>query len=79
MRSAETILNIMREGQPSDAEITGEPRDTETVTRGSEGGDWKSTRPGNSLVAYPTSRPVRRGAVGKGVGRSPRQPPTQQY
>ena len=38
-------------------EITGERRDTETVMRRSEGGDWKSASNGNSLVAYPTSRP----------------------
>lgn len=39
-------------------EITRERRDTETVMRRLEGGDWKSTSTGNSLVAYPTSRPV---------------------
>jgi hypothetical protein len=27
----------------------------------SEGGRWKSTHRGNSLAAYPTARPVRRG------------------
>ncbi len=36
-------------------EITGKRRDTETVMRRLEGGDWKSTSNGNSLVAYPTS------------------------
>jgi hypothetical protein len=35
---------------------TGELIDTETVTISSEGGRWKSTRWGNSLAAYPTSR-----------------------
>jgi hypothetical protein len=44
--------------KPSRVEITGERRDTETVMRRSEGGDWKSASNGNSLVAYPTSRPV---------------------
>jgi len=29
--------------------------------RGSEEGRWKSTRKGNSLATYPTSRPVLRG------------------
>jgi hypothetical protein len=32
-----------------------------TVTRGSEGGDWKSGRKENSLVAYPTACTVLRG------------------
>ena len=35
-------------------EITGKRRDTETVMRRLEGGDWKSAVTGNSLVAYPT-------------------------
>jgi len=35
MRTAETVLSIIRE-------VTGEPRDIERVTRGSEGGRWKS-------------------------------------
>ena len=39
-------------------EITGKRRDTETVMRRLEGGDWKSISNGNSLVAYPTARPV---------------------
>lgn len=43
---------------PSHVEVTGERRDTETVMRRLEGGDWKSASNGNSLVAYPTSRPV---------------------
>ena len=37
-------------------EITGKRRDTETVMRRLEGGDWKSISNGNSLVAYPTTR-----------------------
>ncbi len=48
------------------AQITGEPREIERLTRGSEGGRWKSTHRGNSLAAYPTARPVRRGAGRKG-------------
>jgi hypothetical protein len=40
--------------KPSHVEITGERRDTETVMRRLEGGDWKSASNGNSLVAYPT-------------------------
>lgn len=39
-------------------EITRKRRDTETVMRRLEGGDWKSAINGNSLVAYPTSRTV---------------------
>src|SRR5215471_16845442 len=46
------------------AQITGEPREIERLTRGSEGGRWKSTHRGNSLAAYPTARPVRRGVWG---------------
>ncbi|MEP1062880.1 MULTISPECIES: hypothetical protein, partial [Cyanophyceae] len=42
-------------------EITGERRDTETVMRRLEGGDWKSASNGNSLVAYPTASTVLRG------------------
>jgi len=59
MRTAETVLNIIREcGQekPFYVEITGKRRDTETVMRRLEGGDWKSASNGNSLVAYPTAR-----------------------
>ena len=41
-------------GQPFDVQVTGEPRDTETVTRGSERGRWKSTHQGNSLASYST-------------------------
>ena len=63
MRKAETILGIIRECNHEDSNnsrpafvawITGELRDTETVTRSSEGGHWKSTCEGNSLVTYPT-------------------------
>ena len=39
-------------------EITGKRRDTETVMRRLEGGDWKSASNCKSLVAYPTLRPV---------------------
>jgi hypothetical protein len=46
---------------PFHVEVTGERRDTETVMRRLEGGDWKSASTGNSLVAYPTSCPVLRG------------------
>jgi len=44
--------------KPFYVEITGKLRDTETVMRSLEGGDGKSAITGNSLVAYPTSRPV---------------------
>jgi hypothetical protein len=56
MRTAETVLNILRE--LFHVEITGKRRDTETVMRRLEGGDWKSVSNDNSLVAHPTSRPV---------------------
>src|SRR5215831_20721306 len=39
---------------------TGELIDIERVTISSEGDRWKSTRRGNSLAVYPTSRPVLR-------------------
>ena len=59
MRIAETGLNIIRAGVlPFRVEMTGKRRDTETVMRRLEGGDWKSASNGNSLVAYPTSSPV---------------------
>ncbi len=45
-------------GKPYGVKVTGEPRDTETVMRGSERDRWKSTRMGNSLAVYSTSRPV---------------------
>jgi hypothetical protein len=32
--------------QASDVEVTGEPRDTETIKRGSERGRWKSVSQG---------------------------------
>jgi hypothetical protein len=47
--------------QASDVLVTGEPRETETLTRGSERGRWKSTPQGNSLAAYSTARAVLRG------------------
>lgn len=40
--------------EPFHVEIIGKRRDTETVMRRLEGGDWKSASNGNSLVAYPT-------------------------
>ena len=42
--------------KPFRVQITGKRRDTETVMRRLEGGDWKSASNGNSLVAYPTLR-----------------------
>lgn len=51
--------------KPFRVEITGKRRDTETVMRRLEGGDWKSAINGNSLVAYPTSRPD---LTGRGAG-----------
>ncbi len=46
--------------EPKCLSSTGELIDIERVTISSEGDHWKSTRWGNSLVVYPTSRPVLR-------------------
>ena len=43
MQNAETVLNIIRSDQPSRIGVTGEPRDTEMVMRGSGEGRWKRT------------------------------------
>src|SRR5215510_10365844 len=48
------------EPEPKYLSSTGELIDIERVTISSEGDHWKSTCKGNSLVAYPTSRPVLR-------------------
>src|SRR5215469_8874366 len=40
--------------------VTGERLEIERLTSRSEEGRWKSTHRGNSLAAYPTSRPVLR-------------------
>lgn len=51
MRTAETVLNIIRErAKLVHAEITGKRRDTATVMRRLEGGDWKSASNGNSSL-----------------------------
>ena len=62
MRNAVAALTLVR-GYSEKA--TGELIDTETVTISSEGGHWKSTRKGNSLVAYPTSRTGLTGGLGR--------------
>ena len=49
-----------QEPEPQYVSSTGELIDIERVTISSEGGRWKSTHRGNSLAAYPTSRPVLR-------------------
>ena len=51
-----------QEPEPQYVSSTGELIDIERVTISSEGGRWKSTHRGNSLAAYPTSRPVVRPA-----------------
>ena len=53
--------------EPKCLSSTGELIDIERVTISLEGGRWKSTRLGNSLAAYPTSRPVLR----RGSGSNP--------
>jgi hypothetical protein len=60
-----------RTGQACDVQVPGEPRDTEMVQRGSQRGRWKRTYQGNSLAAYSTSRPVRRGLVSGNTHRLP--------
>jgi len=69
MRNAETVLGVIRE-RKFKAETTGELLEIERLTSSLEGGRWKSAI-GNSLAAYPTSSPVRRGADGKGRSRLP--------
>jgi hypothetical protein len=59
------------------AQITGEPREIERLTRGSEGGRWKSTHRGNSLAAYPTARPVLNGGDEETYRKATRLVPTQ--
>jgi hypothetical protein len=54
-------------GKPYGVKVTGEPRDTETIMRGSERGRWKSARKGNSLAAYSTACSVLRGRGGGNV------------
>ena len=49
-----------QEPEPQYMTSTGELIDIERVTISSEGDRWKSTCKGNSLAAYPTSRPVLR-------------------
>jgi hypothetical protein len=55
-------------GQASEVRVTGEPRDTETVRRGSERGRWKSTHQGNSLASYST---YMHGSEAKAAGVTP--------
>src|SRR5262245_49036768 len=54
--------------EPKCLSSTGELIDIERVTISSEGDHWKSTRWGNSLVVYPTSRPVLRRGAGSNPG-----------
>src|SRR5882672_7689093 len=51
--------------EPKCMPSTGELIDIERVTISSEGGRWKSTRLGNSLAAYPTSRTGLTGGMGR--------------
>jgi hypothetical protein len=59
------------------AQITGEPREIERLTRGSEGGRWKSTHRGNSLAAYPTACTVLNGGDEETYRQATRLVPTQ--
>jgi hypothetical protein len=56
LRNAETELIIAKEYLEV---VAGEPRETETLIRGSERGRWKSTRKGNSPAGYSTARHAR--------------------
>src|SRR5262245_57742110 len=56
------------EPEPKCLASTGELIDIERVTISSEGDRWKSTCKGNSLAAYPTSRPVLRRGDGSNPG-----------
>jgi len=56
------------EPEPKYLSPTGELIDIERVTISSEGDRWKSTRWGNSLAVYPTSRPVLRRGDGSNPG-----------
>ncbi len=58
MRNAETELIITEVHLEV---VTGEPRETETLIRGSGRGRWKSTCKGNSLAAYSTASVVEEG------------------
>jgi hypothetical protein len=66
MQNAETVLSIIRErGQLYSRNRSLESHVTrKSVTRGSEGGGWKSAQSGNSLAAYPTHAGICAGAVG---------------
>jgi hypothetical protein len=57
--------------EPQYIASTGELIDIERVTISSEGDRWKSTRGGNSLAVYPTSRAVLRGLSGSNPARLP--------
>jgi len=57
-----------QEPEPKCLSSTGELIDIERVTLSSEEGRWKSTCCGNSLAAYPTSRPVLRRGDGSNPG-----------
>ena len=60
MRNADTVLGIIQDRGVTRA-LEHESLEShvirKAVMRGSEEGRWKSTHPGNSLAAYPTSRP----------------------
>ena len=65
MRTAETVLSIIRErGVALSKQVAGKLRETETLMRSLGEGRWKSAYQGNSLAAYPTARTVStRGSV----------------
>jgi hypothetical protein len=55
MRNADTVLGIIQD-RGLEQESLESHVIRKAVMRGSEEGRWKSTHPGNSLAAYPTSR-----------------------
>ncbi len=69
MRDAATVLNIIR-GSHEERSLESHVI-RKAVMRGSEEGRWKSTRKGNSLATYPTSRTVLRGGSGGNVASLP--------
>ena len=58
-------------------EATGELLEIERLTSSLERGHWKSTREGNSLVAYSTARPVLNGEDEETYRKATRLVPTQ--
>jgi hypothetical protein len=74
MRNAEAGLVMVERCSKA---TTGELLEIERLTSSLERGHWKSTRKGNSLVAYSTARPVLNGGHGETYRKATRPVPTQ--